>query len=944
MLKRGVMVKPKRPTKPVSATLPTKSNIFFSLSFFLSILLFGMGQVIFFYLKSVTGIILSVIGAVLSIVIYFKGRNFSLTNLTIGHVSPKLDRNLLKNKKMNKLIALGGFPNSDVFKPVFLISVICIILSFILAGIGQSLLRQDWEGSTLVPGCLYFLIASILFVAGLWPWFRERLKAVPISFKTEMIIFSSILILGLFLRVYHITSMPQGLFTDQGFVGYSALRIIHEGWRPFYIPEIYLMAYSFTIYQLAFWFKVFGESETSLKIFYVFLSMAGLPLIYWTFRQLAGVRVALLTLFILAIMRWHIIFSRNAFPTIQVPLYLFGTLAFLIYGINSSKKWAFFTAGLFFSLGFYTYQGFKIAPLLLLVYAIYEACTNWEKVKKNWRNIVGFLILSFLITSPVLRDMISMKSFGDRESQLSIISKIQEEHSIKPFLDVLFKTSLMFNRRGDRMPRHNLQDYQMLDNVSAVLFILGLAYGIIRIKRRKYFYAVIGFFVTSLLCILTTDPAHANRLLALTPFLAFLIATPIVAVWGWILRFWGSKVEWIFILFLTPFLWVMASQNFDVYFNKQANSNSGWWEYDTRETNVGRRINQYGDAYEYYLSPDLTSEQTISFLGYNQLNHIHNMVFPEALISHSSNSSRGTYFAVDGDRPEIVELLKSLYPEAVDEPLLDLKENKALFFLEISRDQLKKVLGLKAVFDRPVNGVQTMQITNFPDGLPEGPYRVTLTGNLFVDQTDDYRWSFGGTDLPKLWIGHRLASSAIYQHLDKGYHPIQIQLTAKTSEIPILTIKEQTHSYLPIVLKAGSFNNLPAPRGLKGSYYGNSLWDKGKPSEVQWDPLIDFGDGKEMPITPVYSIHWNGKFFTDQTGKYQIFIQTGSIAGLKIDGRSWFELGKSLQGNGYLKAGVHAIDVYCVNTNRQFLPLTLSWVKPDGYTEVIPNSVFGEIP
>jgi hypothetical protein len=237
-----------------------------------------------------------------------------------------------------------------------------------------------------------------------------------------------------------------------------------------------------------------------------------------------------------------------------------------------------------------------------------------------------------------------------------------------------------------------------------------------------------------------------------------------------------------------------------------------------------------------------------------------------------------------------------------------------------------------------------MQVTNFPDGLPKGPYRVTLTGNLFVDQSDDYRWGFSGTVLPKLWIGHSLVSPVIYQHLDKGYHPIRIQLTVTSAETPVLTIKVQTHSYLPVVLTGTSFNSLSAPRGLKGSYYGNSLWDKEKPSEVQWDPLVDFGDGKEMPITPVYSIHWNGKFFADQTGSYQIFIQTGSVAGLKIDGKSWFELGKSLRGSGYLKKGVHTIDVYCVNTNRQFLPLTLSWVKPDGYTEVIPNSAFGEVP
>jgi hypothetical protein len=74
-----------------------------------------------------------------------------------------------------------------------------------------------------------------------------------------------------------------------------------------------------------------------------------------------------------------------------------------------------------------------------------------------------------------------------------------------------------------------------------------------------------------------------------------------------------------------------------ILINKQTAIPAWWREYAARETNIGRKINQYGDAYEYYLSPDLTSEQTISFLGYKQLDHIHNMTFPEALISHSSD-------------------------------------------------------------------------------------------------------------------------------------------------------------------------------------------------------------------------------------------------------------------------------------------------------------------
>jgi hypothetical protein len=506
------MVTAKRPPKHDPLALRIKNDFFFNISFFLSFFLFVAGQIIFFHFKTVGGIVLSTFGAILSAATYFKGRNISLPNFTNGSVSSKSSQKFSNEKKTKKAVASKSASDMEKFKPIFLISVVGFILSFVLAGVGQFYLRQDWDGASLAPGCWYFFFATMLFVASFWPWFKGKLKTVHLSLNTEIIVLVSILILALFLRVYHITSMPQGLFTDQGFVGYSALRIIHEGWRPFYIPDIYLMAYSLTIYQLAFWFKVFGESETSLKIFYVFLSMASFPLIYWTFRQLAGVRAALLTVFILAIMRWHIIFSRNAFPTIQVPLYIFGTLAFLIYGINSSKKWAFFVAGLFFSLGFYTYQGFKIAPLLLLIYAIYEACVNWEKVKKNWLSVVVFLLLSILITSPILYDMISSKSFGSRESELSIALKIQQSHSIKPFLDVLVKTALMFNRHVDRMPLHILQDYKMLDDVSATLFILGLVYGIFHIRSREYFYAVIGFFISSLLCILTTDPAHFGGL------------------------------------------------------------------------------------------------------------------------------------------------------------------------------------------------------------------------------------------------------------------------------------------------------------------------------------------------------------------------------------------------------------------------------------------------
>ncbi len=942
------MVKSKRGTKSANSSSLLKNKLLFNIAFFLSLALFAAGQAVFFVSNTTVGILMSVIALVLGAAVYFKGDKLSLPEVAWGNVIPKVNLKRPEGKKIDKK-ARKETPSKiawklDSFKPIFFISIVGVVLALILAGLGQSYFRQAWNDASFVPGLSLLFVGAVIFAASFWPWFREGLKNIVLPFKTEMILFAAVMLLAAFMRVYHITSMPQGLFIDQGFVGYSALRIIHEGWRPGYISEIFLMAYSFTLYQVAFWFKVFGESETSLKLFYVFLSLSGLSLIYWTFRQLAGSRTALLTLFILAVMRWHIIFSRNAFPTIQVPLYAFATLGFLLYGLNHSKRWAFCVAGGFFGLGFYTYQGFKVVPILLAVYTIYECFADWGRIKKNWKNISLFLLIGVVITSFIISDRLTGKNLEGRETQLSIFAKMKDEHSAKPFWTGLARTSLMFNRQGDPNPRHNLQDYKMLDDVSGVLLVLGLIYGFVHIKRRKYFYAVAGFFIMSLLGTLSIDAAHANRLLALTPFMAFLIATPIMAIWARVLKFAGPKAEWIFLMILTPFLWVMIYQNFDVYFNKQGKSIASWHEYAARETNIGRRIAQNGDAFDYLIAPPFMGYHTINFLGYKHLDRLHSMIFPEALISHPTDSSRGVYFAIEDERPAVLAMLKSFYPQAIEEPLIDPEGSKAVYFLKVPADQLKTVLGLKAVFDRPVDGVREMQIDQFPNGLPKGPYKATLTGNLYVEQSDDYRWSFSGNTHVVLSIGHQLASSTAYRHLDKGYHPIKIQLTVAGSDVPVLKIQEQHYAGMPTVLKSGHFNSLPVPRGLKGSYYRNTLWDKEKPFAVQWDPIVDYADGNEMPVGPIYAIHWTGTILADQSGTYQFFVQTRAMAGLKIDGKTWFDPGTGVQGRGVLKAGVHTIDVYYVNPSNGFPYFALNWVKPDKTTQVIPNSAFGEIP
>ena len=184
------MVKSKRAVKLSNSSPLLKNKLLFNVSFFLAIVLFVVGQILIFVSSATEGIILSIVAAIFGAVIYFKGDHLSLPEVAWNNVLPKVNLKLAdvsKDKKIKKESVSKLSWKLDAFKPKFSISIVGVVLSFVLAGIGQAYLRQSWNDSSLAPGGWFFLIASILFVASLWPWFREGIKTIPISFKTGLL-------------------------------------------------------------------------------------------------------------------------------------------------------------------------------------------------------------------------------------------------------------------------------------------------------------------------------------------------------------------------------------------------------------------------------------------------------------------------------------------------------------------------------------------------------------------------------------------------------------------------------------------------------------------------------------------------------------------------------------------------------------------------------------
>lgn len=885
--------------------------------------------------------------------------------------------------------------------------LILVLLGFFLGALSQAGVVNSPE----VPGWKLwglYLLAGILFTAGLFLLRKKgETDPPPIPEKVEWTAFGMVMLLAAFLRIFRLGSMPSGMFIDQGMEGWAALRIIHEhSYWPVWEFDVWQNP-ALLLYQLAGWFLCLSPfhcvpSQSAFYLFYALLSLATLPLVYWTFRQIGGQRLALLGLFILAVMRWNINFSRNGFPTIEVPFYMFGMLAFLTYSMRPTKSRFFYPAaaavgvfflfgclpflilafgsvlggmrlsavltvavllaglacavylwkasknkeaylsaviaGIFFAMGLYTYQAYKIVPLLILLFALYELAANRKTVLANWKSLAGFSAVFLVFAFPYFKHTLATWGQGSREGELLIFSRVHEQHSWQPLVYNLWRTAVMFHWHGDAMSRHNIQDYRMLDDVTGVLFFLGVVGALAFLRKKPWFYGLVGLLVMTIPCVLSIDAAHANRMLGTTPFIALLAALPLAALWGRFRSLFGEKGNLAFpLLFALP-LSLMALQNYDAYFRIMSRSVSSWSEYSARETAIGKAVAQYGDDYDYYISPVYYNYYTINYFGYFHQDRLHPLLLPDSQISHSPALSRGVYYAIEQGRKGVLDMLQSLYPGGSAEYLVDPAGNTAEYFYRVPASIVAKMRGLTARFDRPVGGLKESQINQFPGGLPRGPYRAILSGNIYVPQTGDYKWEFKGNIKAALRVKNQRGAPGGYFHVEKGEHAIEVELTVPEGIVPALTIQQTPQTGIPFMLDAGSFDSLSPPRGLLGRYFHDPEGN-GMAFLEEWDPVLNYTNGNDFSALATGSIRWTGTLVADESGPYRFLSSPANLAQIKVDGES---LADAARHDVILKKGPHPIELFLGNA-RSCGSFSFLWVKPDGTAEVVPNSAFGEV-
>lgn len=781
-----------------------------------------------------------------------------------------------------------------------------------------------------------YLVATICFlltVAKLSPPFRNVYFQ---NLKINGFLFFLILSLAAFFRLYKLSEIPSGLFFDMGMEGLYALKILKEGWFSLHAQEPF--HFEAVFYGLATWFSVFEPTQWTFFLYFSVISLVSFFFIYWTFRQIAGPQVALLTLFFLAVMRWHVTFSRNGFPNNQMLLHMFATSAFLLYGLRTKKTWSFISAAFFFGTGLYTYQSYKIFPVLLFLWAIYECFSRFKKVRLNKFRIVFFLSISIFIMFPRIHEWKQTKSLGQRERMLSIFSIVEREKSWDPFFKNLEATALMFHRRGDPNPRHNLQDHRMLDHVSGVFLILGLGLALTRFWKRWAFYALSGFFIMSLPCLLSIDAAHANRMLGVTPFIAFLCAQGLGGMLVFFQKTFPYQQKILSALALFPLVFLSTKENFITYFEKQARHYPSWREHSIEETTIGNRIQKYKDSFQYYISPRYYNHPTVLFLGNDFQTLMHPLHLPKTLVSLQHEPHQGALYALEENRLGVLKSLQFLYRQGRHEPFQDILGQTILDFFMVPPESLQEARGLQA---RPTAQNSAARFIAFPEEIPEFNGGVELSGSLWIEQTGVHRF-FAEASGSWEWIlaGKKLAPHAPLT-LAVGWYETKIRWTPATHP-SFFKPYVQFNNTSPTFLDSTFWTSLPAHHGLMGSYYANAAF-AGRPLLVEWDPTINFVNGNDFSYGRApFSVRWSGKLQAPKNGLYHFQIQRSGQARLLIDGKEVIPWFSTAQGSIQLSKGFHDLILEYKKPDPWWASLTLYWQPPDQPRGVIPMNVFGK--
>jgi len=439
---------------------------------------------------------------------------------------------------------------------------------------------------------------------------------------------------GLF-RLPFVSTLPRGLNWDEVAYGYNAYSLLKTGkdeWGrpwPLFIKSFGEYKPALFSYLLIPALLTFHDWNFALRFVPAVLGTLSVVASYGVFFQLTkSAKFSFLAALMMAIMPWHIHYSRAAMdPIVSYPFFIFGLWLWM------KNSWKLrILAALSLIISMYTYNTERLfVPLLLLLH-------GWLFIKPQWKELSRKSLIPFALmavgTVAIFWETLfgvggvrarSVTIFNSQELAQKFYDQtarqVKYHVPIIHFLDSKnyffamnyllryfshFRPDFLFFEGGNLSSQHGFMHYGNLLLIMLPFFVVGVVVGIRQLSAiQKFFF---GWIVLSpLASAITIDTPHAGRTLVMVPAMCYFVALGIYSTLQW--NGWKKRSMWkkafaafIFGLFLLNiYLYVR-----DYYLFFPEESYRAWQGYYTElSAYVGQNSNTYNKIYlsDYYDNP-----------------------------------------------------------------------------------------------------------------------------------------------------------------------------------------------------------------------------------------------------------------------------------------------------------------------------------------------------
>jgi 4-amino-4-deoxy-L-arabinose transferase-like glycosyltransferase len=351
----------------------------------------------------------------------------------------------------------------------------------------------------------------------------------------------AILVLAAAARFYDLSGIPFGMWRDEARHGLEGLHILADpAYRPVYIPNISLPGLYPTL--LALDFRLFGASLATLRGLTAGAGTLAVAALWLVGRQLGGPRVALVAALLGAVGSWRVSIDRLAFDTAPTSLCTLGAFALFLVGVARVRGGGhglspLAGAGILGGLAIYNYYPGRFALPVLAGGALVLLLRERDGFARRFLpGLVLCLLMAALTLIPLGRYAIEQPdTFFKRTEQVFLLSDqyLEGQTVLGAVEQNLLRHVAMFNYRGEPNARHHAPGWPLLDAVTGVLFVLGLALTIGAALRCRFAALFLLGWWGALLApsIVSVDAPSAVRAQDAAPAAYLLAAFGLVALW-----------------------------------------------------------------------------------------------------------------------------------------------------------------------------------------------------------------------------------------------------------------------------------------------------------------------------------------------------------------------------------------------------------------------------